>query len=193
MTQNIQPDDDVSTQIQRHKTAFEWLGRVLLIVGLGTVLLYGQTNRLSCVRQTDGGVDCTSQVFWFDVLVLSSPEFIQDVVQAEPAISCNSAGPFSTYECNFTEVELSGDGKSLLIGSEFLNTQTARETSDRVNGFLQQTSNQSLVIGNGNFWTTLQGLVCVTPPFIILGLLLIRGQRLLHLLLMKSKPTPNQH
>ncbi len=192
MTTNIPPDDGISTQIQRHKIAFEWLGRVLLILGLGTVLLYGQTNRLTCVRQTDGGVDCTTQVFWFDVLVLSSPEFIQDVIQAEPAISCNSVGRFSQYECEFTEVKLSGGGKSLLIGSEFLNTQTARETGDRVNGFLQHTSNQSLVISNGNFWTTLQGLVCVTPPFIILGSLLIRGQRLLFLLLPKHKHAPDQ-
>ncbi len=193
MTQNIQPDDGISTQIQRHKTALEWLGGVLLIFGLGTVLLYGQTNRLSCVRQTYGGVDCTSQVFWFDVLVLSRPEFIQDVIQAEPAISCNSAGTFNEYECEFTEVKLSGGGKYLLIGSEFLNTQTARETSDRINGYLQQTSNQPLVVSNMNFWTTVQGLICVTPPFIILGSMLIRGQRLLLFLLMKSKPTPNQH
>ena len=192
MTQNIQPDDGISTQIQRHKTALEWLGGVLLIFGLGTVLLYGQTNRLSCVRQTDGGVDCTSQVFWFDVLVLSRPEFIQEVVQAEPAISCNSAGEFSEYKCNFTEVELSSAGNSLRIGSEFLNTQTARETSDQINSYLQRTSSQPLVISSQNIWITLQGLVCVTPPFIILGSLLIRGQRLLFLLLPKHKHTPDQ-
>ncbi len=192
MTRIIQSDTGSPVQTKRFKPAIRLLGWLLLILGLGTVFLYGQTKRLSCFRQTDGGIDCTTQVFWFDLFILSNPESIQDVVQAVPATHCDSAGWAGRYECEFTEIKLSSADNSLLIGSSFFNTQTARETSDRVNNFLQQTSNQSLVISCGNFWTTLQGLVCVTPAFVLLGLLLIGGHRVLNRINRISTPPVDQ-
>ena len=142
------------------------------------MLLYGQTHHLTCDRQPGGSVDCTGQIFWLDTFALTRPEFINAVVRAEPAIHCDSVGRTSEYECEFTEVSIRGAANSMRVGANFLNTRTARESADRINIFLGDPSSQSLKITNRNTWIAIPGLVCVTPPFVLLGMILIGGQKM---------------
>lgn len=172
-------DPDKSDYWKTYEKPLRVLGWFLLLLGIGTVLLYGQTYRLTCNRQTGGSVDCSGQIFWFGTFALSRPESIDAVVRAEPAIHCDSVGWNYKYECEFNELSVQSAVNAMDIGANFLNTQTAIETADRINEFLGEPSSQALIITNQNNWLIIQGLVCVTPPLVLLGMILIWGQRML--------------
>ncbi len=164
---------------KKYEKPFRFLGCFFLILGIGSVLLYGQTHYLTCIRQKSGRVDCSGQVLWFDTFALTRPEFINAVVGAETSIHCDSVGRISRYDCEFTEVSIQGAANSMRIGASYLNTRTARESADHINKFIGDPSSQSLKITNRNTWIAMPGLVCVSLPFVLLGMILIGGQKML--------------
>ncbi|NLF50508.1 MAG: hypothetical protein GX577_05170 [Leptolinea sp.] len=179
LTRIIFYDPGKSDYWKTHEKPLRFLGWFLLLLGMGSVLLYGQTHRLTCNRQPDGSVECSGQIFWFDAFALTRPEFINTIVGAEPAIHCDSVGRIGRYDCEFTEVSIQNSANSMTISANFLNTRTARESADRINEFLGDPFSQSLIIINRNNWIAIPGFVCVMPPFVLLGIILIVGQKTL--------------
>ncbi len=59
----------------------------------------------------------------------------------------------------------------------FFNTETAQSTVDRINAFIQNSSEKQLVLNNINGFMAALGLGCVAVTFLLSGSLVLRYWR----------------
>jgi hypothetical protein len=148
-------------------------GASLLLLGLLFVLYYGRVQTVTCTRSEPSQIACTQQISWFKLIPLGATQILEPVQAATTEEHCSTDRETNTTECRNNGVKLITPTGGLSLSPDFFNTETAQATADRLNQFIQDSSEETLAFDNINGIMAILGLGFVSLIFLASGVLVL--------------------
>jgi hypothetical protein len=158
---------------------------ILLTLGVVSLIGFGAMLHLTCSR-TDAVTTCRTHVSFMGIIPLSTEQIYSNVRRAEVVESCSDTT--DRYLCSF-EVDVTYANSKFLLNSHFFSEPSAREVVEDINLLKEAQANEPGLHRNIQNRSILAlGWLCVSAPFLILGVLLysaginqIKSERLIQI------------
>lgn len=148
------------------------LGLCLLVISLVVCIYFGRTFRLVCEKSEIKKVNCSGQIYLFNILPVTELVTVSDIQSIKRDVSCLTTSETLEDRCFFNVLVISSPKGNLTIRQEFLSEISTQELAEKIRNFQKDPERGHIEIAQWNPAILLGGLLCVFPPFFLFGVML---------------------
>lgn len=149
------------------------IGLGLIALGIIFLIMYGAVQALTCVHDNNESITCYRELKLWGMLPLKH-ERIANITTVTLEISCHTGGRIAKTTCEYDTLTLHpAKGEPVALPRAYYNLPSVREATAALQAYLDQPQPEPLIRSDFNPFTAWVGSLCVVPPFVIWGILIL--------------------